>query len=190
MRSNSYVFRITVEEVLDSSALDFYERLLFDINLLQENIGKHDVFPSDASIDDYLRTLYVDWEILPPGERDSNIARILAPLGPVSARTRSQIIERYNVLASIRPLHFIRGTNEFRHYFGAQFADDLVVFENIDYGNAIYIMFEDWRTLSQKSRTELLAQHPDRFIRIAHAGDWKDKLREILRRQINERHRA
>ena len=64
------------------------------------------------------------------------------------------------------------------------FADDLVVFENIDYGNAIYVMYEDWQELSQKSRVELRASQ-DNFTRIQHTKHWKYRLRAEIKKRRN-----
>lgn len=187
--ADAIVFRFTVDEVLDRSASDFHERLLFNINLLQENVGNHDVFEADASLDDYLKTLYVNWELLPPGEREDNLAKIFRTVKSDDLRIRGEITARYDFLERLKPTQIIRGTNGFRNYFGAQFAPDLVVFENVEYGNAIYIMFEDWDMLSQLSRTELLAQHPDRIVRIPHTAGWRRRLSIRVRKELQERKR-
>jgi hypothetical protein len=63
---------------------------------------------------------------------------------------------------------FIHGRSGFRRYFGAKFADHLVVFENIEHGNTAYVMFERWETLSQKTRLQLLAGPADGFVRVIH----------------------
>lgn len=185
----SLVFRFTVDEVLDRGSTDFHERLLFNINLLQENVGNFDVFPSSAPVETYLKSLYVNWELLPPGEREVNIAKIFRSVKTDEPRIRQQIAQRYDFLARLKPLQFIRGTNGFRNYCGAQFAPDLVVFENIEYGNAIYVMFEDWATLSQKSRTELLAEHPDNIVRVPHTADWEGRLSGLIRKELSKRKR-
>ena len=83
----------------------------------------------------------------------------------------------------MKPLSFINGRSGFRRYFGAKFAEDLVVFENIDYGNAAYVMFERWVTLSQKTRLELLAGPADGFKRVVHRADWKKELTNIVRQR-------
>ena len=174
--AQSYVFSFTVEDVLNRTDAAFERQLLFNLNLLQENVGNHSVFASDTTRDDFIRTLYVNWEILPPGEREANIAKIFRAVNSTDPRVRERIQDRYDTLARLKPLQFVQGTSEFRHYFGALFADDLVVFENIEYGNAIYIMFASWQEMSQKSRTELLARNPDEFIRIPHTKTWKLRL--------------
>jgi len=185
----TYLFKVSVEEVLDRAAADFEDRLLFDLNLLQENVGNHGVYASTATMADYLRTMYVDWEILPPGEHDANIAKILAGFkGP--AQARDKVIERYTFMMSLKPQLTVVGTNSFRRYFGALFADDLVAFENTQYGNAIYVMGGNWQSLSKLSRLELLSHaHAQQqyLARIIHTEGWQDKLRAVLRRELNER---
>lgn len=185
--AEAYVFRFAVDEVLDRTAPIFPDRLLFALNLLQENVGGHGVFPSDATAADYLGSLYVAWELLPPGERDDDIARILRGVKSDDPQVRERLVERYDLLAFLRPLRFVQSANGFRHYFGAQFAPDLVVFENVEYGNAVYVMFEEWETLSRKSRTELLAQHPDRVVRIPHTSRWRRRLADLIREERQKR---
>lgn len=58
------------------------------------------------------------------------------------------------VLAQLNPQNYIAGTSGFARYFGEKLRDDLVAFENLHYGNALYVMYEDWVTLSHRSRTE------------------------------------
>lgn len=171
------VFRCTVDEVLDPAAQNFEADLFYNLNLLQENVGRSDVFRTDARIEDYLGSLYVGWEILPPGARDSNLNVILTKVRDLSDRQKLELVERYDVLARLRPASFVVGTSGFRHYFGAVFEEDLVVFENIEYGNALYVMGENWEALSQLSRTDLMARAQRDFLRIPHAGKWKSRLR-------------
>jgi hypothetical protein len=182
------VVRIAVDDVLDRRDTDFEGDLLFDLNLLQENVGSVDVFPATASRSEYLSSLYVDWEILPPGQQD-NVDRILAGVKAPSPELREQVTERYDFLMSLRPTGIVRGASGFRRYFGAQFGDECVVFENVEYGNALYVMFEDWRRLSQMSRLELRADMDNSrdFVRVEHRRGWKSKLRAIVRKKRTDR---
>jgi hypothetical protein len=181
------IFRFVVSEVLDRRSEDFEDQLLFNLNLLQENVGNCEVYPSDASIDEYLKTLYVNWELLPPGDKEETLTKILALNDDVTPETRKRITDRYEFLYSLKPAKFIAGTSEFRRYFGAQFASDLVVFENVDYGNAIYVMFDDWKQLSKKSRIELLSSKSTGFQRIPHTKTWKRRLRVLIKEELNKR---
>lgn len=187
VQDQTLVFKFTVEEVLDRRSADFEEQLFFNLNLLQENVGNHGVMSSSATLEDYIRTLYVNWELLPPGDKEETLTRILSISGNTKPETRARIVDRYEFLYSLKPQRFIAGTSEFRRYFGAQFADDLVVFENVDYGNAIYVMFDDWEQLSKKSRTELLSSRTTGFERIAHTKTWKQRLHALIRSELKKR---
>ena len=182
-----YVFKFTTDDVLNESQAGFWDDLLVDLNLLQENAGNNGVYPTDASLQDYLQSLYVNWEILPPGEMEENVTRILSGIRSTDPQIRQRLIERSQLLTSLKPRNMVYGISGFQRYFGAQFADDLVVFENVEYGNAIYIMFEDWQELSQKTRTELLAGPADKFVRIPHLGKWRPKLRAVVRSELRKR---
>lgn len=174
-----YVIRFVVDEVLTVVAGDFRDDLLYNLNILQENVGVADVFASDTSWDQYRATVVVDWEILPVGKREENLKKILA--GVRSNNLKGVVRQRYEVLERLKPTAIIRGAGGFQRYFGAQFADDLVVFENIEHGNAIYVMFEDWKKLSKRSRLELLKGKRDGFERIVHTPGWEKQLEFVVK---------
>lgn len=174
------IFKFVVDEVLEVQDKDFEGDLFYALNLLQENVGKCDVFPSDATKEDYAKAVIVDWEILPPGKRDEVINQILAKYSKVSPDERDRIEDRYDFLVNFKPEAFVSGTSGFQRYFGAKFRNNLVVFENLRYGNAIYIMYDDWVKLSQKNRLELLKCKEENFDRIVHSDNWKKRLENIL----------
>jgi hypothetical protein len=184
---NNHIFKFTIDDILNISRPNFWDDLLFDLNLLQENVGNHGVYQSDANLSEYLGSLYVNWEILPPGELEENITRILTGIKSSDPKLRQRIMDRYKFLLSLKPQNIVQGTSRFQRYFGAQFADDLVVFENVEYGNAIYVMFSNWVELSQKSRTELLSSGTSDFIRIPHTKTWKLALKAIISRELKKR---
>ena len=70
-------------------------------------------------------------------------------------------------------------------YFGAQFADDVVVFENINFGNAAYVLYEGWKDMSKLSRTELLRDE-NSFDRIVHSKGWEKRLVFAIRRALGK----
>jgi len=176
----AYPIKFEVREVLDNEADDFNARLLTCINILQENVGYIDVARAGASFDDYLRTLRVTWEILPPGSKEEVLSRLFGRRQP-SPDERRVVDERYDYFASLRPQQIICGSSGFQRYFGALLNPHLVVFENVTHGNAIYVMYENWRDLSQKSRIELLSgRFGDYFDRVIHIGNWQRKTREII----------
>ena len=178
-----FVFKFIVNEVLDSSARRFKVELLHDLNLLQENVGNLDVFPSDATMADFLKTIYVHWEILPPGDRDDTINRIFVGFETTSDEVKQKLIARYDFLSKLKPLAYIRGTSGFRRYFGAKFTDDLVVFENLEYGNAVYVMFDEWEKLSRLNRIELLSGSRKGFVRVVHRTGWQSVLTKVIKEE-------
>lgn len=183
-----FILKFGIDEVLDKRDPDFFDKLKFNLNLLQENIGHCGVYASDAKSSEYLQTLYVSWEILPPGDREGNIVRILGDVQDGnSSYQRRQFVERYDYLVSLKPQKLIRGVNSFRRYFGVLFADDLVIFENVEYGNAIYVMSKNWEALSKLSRIELLSGYNSDVIRIPHIGTkWKEQVKDVIQRELGK----
>ena len=181
-----FVFRFRVEEVLDTRAANFQNALLSNLNLLQENTGAADVFAADSDPTEYLKTISVHWEILPPGESRDVLGRLLARFREPGDELREKLQDRYSFLEKLQPVAYISGTSGFQRYFGAKFADNLVVFENLEYGNAIYVMFDDWQELSKLSRLELLRDRRGAgFERIIHRKGWKDEVkREVEARLV------
>ncbi len=176
----NYIMKFTIIEPLAKNDPSFLDDLLFNINLLQENVGSVDVFSSHSSRDEYLNNIQLDWEILPPGSKEDIISRILSGFRNPSANIQQEIAERYELLQSLQPIAYIKGSSGFERYFGAQFSDDLVAFENIAYGNALYVMFENWKDLSKLSRLELLKRKQNDFERIVHSSGWETRLQKLI----------
>ena len=93
------------------------------------------------------------------------------------------------MLYSLRPQRFIAGTSGFARYFGAMFGQDFIVFENVRYGNAMYVMYENWEQLSQWSRRDLMRSDVDGYERIPHAKGWQAHLRRLVMR-YRRQHRS
>jgi hypothetical protein len=187
-----FIVKFAVDQVINRRSDDFETELLYNLNILQENIGSANVFESDATIAEYAATVHVDWELLPVGQLGAPeaVARLLRGKRPISAEQRRIMEDRLAVFARLRPTHFISGTTGFVRYFGAKYDDNFVVFENIRYGNAIYVMFERWQELSQKSRIDLLkGEYGDDFQRIEHRENWEDQLEALLTHHRRTRRR-
>jgi hypothetical protein len=129
-----------------------------------------------------MATVRLDWEILPPGTVDEVVKRILQGKGRISHDQKKTMEERLKVMARFKPAAYIAGTNGFLRYFGAKFEDDFVAFENLAYGNALYVMFEGWEALSRRSRVDLLKGPRDGFERIEHRDGWAQQLSALLKR--------
>ncbi|MBI4467753.1 MAG: hypothetical protein HY650_00350 [Acidobacteria bacterium] len=176
-----YIFRFRIERLLDKTSKDFRAELFRTVNLLQENVGAVDVFLSEAETAEYLKTIVVHWDILPPGDRTEILTRVLSRFRAPSEDLRQKLHSRYTLLETLRPVAYISGTSGFQRYFGALLKDDLVVFENLEYGNAIYVMFENWEELSKLSRLDLLRNRLTGFERIVHRAGWERVLVHLIR---------
>lgn len=85
------------------------------------------------------------------------------------------------------PEAYIKAQGGFGSYFGAKFSDDFVVFENLKYGNAIYLLYQDWDEASQRSRLDLLRDQDAHFDRVLHSDGWQDRLTTLLHDKLFER---
>lgn len=183
--------KFAADQVLSRTAPDFDDDLLYNLNILQEVLGAADVFRSEATVAEYLRTVRVDWEILPAGRRvDEVLADMLRNKRPVTAEKQREMLDRLAVLARMNPREYIAGTSEFLRYFGARFEDDFIVFENLNYGNAIYVMYERWEDLSRRTRIDLLKGPREGFERIPHNDNWEKRLRDVLREHLEAKARG
>ncbi|PKQ28981.1 MAG: hypothetical protein CVT60_07670 [Actinobacteria bacterium HGW-Actinobacteria-10] len=177
---NGEVLRFDLEDVFDPADPDFERELLLGLNILQESTGGSGVFPSDATPEEVLASRMVDWVIFPPGTSDAVYTRSFERMPGLTDEGRRIVMERRQLLEGMGPREIVLGQAfGASAYFGAVFRDDLVVFENVATGNAIYIMFEDWQALSRLSRTELLRDY-NNYMRIRHIGDWQGRLRATV----------
>jgi hypothetical protein len=176
-RGEGFLLKFAIDQVISRRTPNFEQELLYNLNLLQENVGAADVFESATSLADYALSVKVDWQLLPPGTVDEVVAAMLRNKRPVSPKEEAVMKERVTVMHRLKPEAYITGTDGFLRYFGAKFGDDFVAFENARYGNALYIMYDGWEALSQKSRIDLLAGDRESYDRIEHRPGWIEQLK-------------
>lgn len=182
------VIKFELSPILERGAPEFELMLLWSINVLQENTGAAGVFPSDTTDADYIRTIALDWQIFPPGTADEVIARLIETVRPTNAPDFDKHVrDRVRLFEGFEPRSYIRGQGGFGSYFGAQFADDLVVFENLKYGNAVYLLYDNWDEVSRRSRLDLLRDRDAHFDRVLHTDGWEDRLTALLHDKLFER---
>lgn len=182
MRGENFVVKFTIDQVINRRTADFEKELFYNLNLLQENVGASDVFSSAATLAEFTRTVQVDWQLLPPGTVDEVVQRLLQGKRRPTPEQAKVMKERIAVMSRMKPVAYVTGTDSFLRYFGAMFSDDFVVFENLRYGNALYVMHDSWQELSKKSRLELLAGPRESFERIEHRDGWAERLKTLLTR--------
>lgn len=178
-----YTIKVFVDNVLNRKSVDFEKDLLFSLNLLQENFYSVDIFDTDTTYEEYLASISLTWDIFPPGTKEEDLNKICNGVRRITEEKRLHIERNYEYFTSLKPLALINGKSGMRRYFGAKFSDNLVVFENLHYGNAIYVLFENWEELSKLSRTEIQSRPSDQFIRIRHTRNWQSKLEKIIEKK-------
>lgn len=174
------VFKFLVDCAVDRASADFEEDLLFALNLLQENVGGCGVLPAEATHADILSSLQMSWEFFPPGTAPEVERFFGGRMKHVTPALAAVIKERAALFWRLEPIRYLRGTGGLNRYVGAQFADDLVVFENVNYGNAIWILFEAWAETSGRSRIDLLRLRDVSYKRIVHSEGWQDLLTDFV----------
>ncbi|MCO4090747.1 MAG: hypothetical protein HEQ34_02190 [Sphingorhabdus sp.] len=189
-RGNDFLIKFAIDQVISRRTPDFQQELLYNLNLLQENVGAADIFESATSLADFAKSVKVDWQLLPPGSVDEVVAAMLDGKRPVNAQQQAVMRERIAVMQQLQPEAYITGTDGFLRYFGAKFGDDFVAFENARYGNALYIMYDGWEVLSQKSRIELLAGNGENYDRIEHRPGWIPQLKGRVQDYRRKKRRA
>lgn len=168
-----------VDCLFDRTALEERD-LHLAVSLLRENLHSGPtITSSELSTADWLDDQQVSWEFLPKGELsfDRVVTRFRRkPTGP----SLTTVHERFDAVSSLHPNAIVIGEGKFARYIGFKFREDLVVLENFDYGNALYVMYDDWATLSRRSRMDLLSDPQADFDRIRHTDGWEDRLRALL----------
>jgi len=172
--------------VLDPSRNDFDEELLFELNLLQENTGVSVVIPESQDTVAERTVETVSWELLPPG---TQLEEIVGRMRLASDQERRIARDYLSVLTRLHQNHaiYVIGLGGTSRYVGVRLSPELVVFENVHYGNAIYVIRGDWESLSKLSRTELLTGHSEAIDRVLHiGGNWEMKLRNIVKARMRD----
>lgn len=173
-------FKATIDTVLDKQAPDFRNDLFFAINLLQEQFRDCHVFDAHLSDEELARITTVGWEIFPSGTLNNVIRTVTSRIRNLSDSRKQNIQQRTQALDRLRPSEYIVGQGMNSRYFGAKFGDNIVAFENAEYGNALYILFDNWQEISRMSRIDILKRHERDYIRIIHKEGWEEKLRGAI----------
>ena len=162
-----------------------YAQILHATNLLLEIFGECHLLSDD--LEELVRPISrrLNWDILPPGEYPWE--RVKQWLTPTIEReppgTQKVLWRRFRVIEEYGPKFRASGVAGFRGYliFGFQ-ERGIFILENAHYGNATYVLGEDWEVLSQLSKAEVI--HSGRLDkRVVHREGWEAQIRRILTEQ-------
>ena len=186
-----FTVKFAVDEVLSRAASDFDTELLYNLNIMQENVGAVDVFASAAHPGGLCEDRPCGLGNFATREvgRSSRKADASGKR-PVSAQQQQVMKTRLTAMDRLGRQSYIAGTNEFLRYFGAKFEDDFRGVRDLNYGNALYVMHENWEQLSQRTRIDLLKARAGGFERILHVDGWDARLKMLLeehrRKKLNK----
>lgn len=179
-----YIVYVRCEFLFDRDASIDDHDIVMAASLVGEALGTtpRAVSPS-LSRQEWAASLVVNWSFLPPGSYTPDRIYDLAYAGQnrrAASPDRNVMLDRIEMIQSTLPRQVVIGTSGSDRYIGFKYRDDLVALENFIYGNALYVMYEEWETLSQKTRLELLSGNMLGFDRVVHAGKWRDTFRNLL----------
>jgi hypothetical protein len=174
-------FKFAINREINKKSENFELDLLRDINLLQENCGVSDIYDPKTNFIKYVSDLDLNWEILPVGTKD-DILKSFFGKSTYTEQEKKEVSNRYEIISNLNPECYIKGTSGMQRYFGAKFNNKLVAFENLKYGNAIYVMQKNWASLSKLSRIELLKYHSGEIIRIVHRKGWERQFEYVIKK--------
>lgn len=159
--------------------------LLECVNILWENVGKVGIELADAPISSYICADQLQWQVFPRGEMDPETLALAMTTGRTteSREERLRVLKDHiTFLKNFNPIRFVQGLDSFGGYIGAELPNNVYVFDCALFGNAIYILKENWEELSKKSRIELLRDYKDKIQRIPHTKNWKCRLLAEVRK--------
>lgn len=159
------------------------DALLHRINLMLEVFGEVELRQPDLTPFAPIKQRRIDWEILPAGQYPWEKTRqaLASAIERFKDGKRAPIPERFDVIGRFGPDFTAVGQAGFSGYVVFAFERiGIYVLESAFYGNATYILDEEWERLSQMTKAELLdgALHKERVIH--RAGSWETRIRELL----------
>lgn len=180
-RDEEIVVGFRVTEALNKSDGNLPDKLLFHLNLLQENFGTCDVVSRGEPLEEKQVYKKLKWEVLPPGWwSDKNmVERIRERLG---SKQTQLFIERIKYVESLKPLEGYVGQPYLgsRWYFVFIFEKHVLA-ECPMFGNALYFLDGDkkdsWRKIFVQTKRTALKMGARRIL---HTRNWKKKLAELL----------
>lgn len=125
---------------------------------------------------------HVNWVILPPGEHpwDRVGDHIRQVVEGMAERSSAVIIDRATTISGYGPANVYQGVAGFSDYLAYDFPEkQIVILESLRRDNALYVLGEDWISVSQRTKAEIINQNMHQG-RIVHTNGWKERLAEIL----------
>lgn len=161
---------------------------LHKINLFLEKFGECEILNEDGAplIKNIIR---LNWNILPPGKRPwEEQKKLLQPFfdKQKSENVRPIIQERLEEINDLQPDFTAMGVNGYQGYVVFGFTkQNIYILESAYYGNAIYVFENNWETLSQMTKADILKNNLQ-IDRITHNGEkvnWISRIQKFINKK-------
>lgn len=156
--------------------------LVHATNVMLEIFGESTFFDDKREQIIKAPVTYLNWKILPKGNHPFPALKkqLEDALRYVKTGNRSFVDHRLERINSYEPEFTAVGQGGFTGYVIFGFPKKgIYVLESILYGNATYVLGDDWEKLSKLSKAEILNDdlHKDRIV---HLRNWFEKIRKLL----------
>jgi len=158
------------------------QNLIHAVNLLLDIFGKATFF--DEKLKQVLTAPvhYLNWRVLPEGKHPYSVLRqeVRESINRVKKGNKSFVTHRLERINSYDPAFTAIGQGGFTGYVIFGFPSrGIFILESILYGNATYVLGEDWEKISRMTKAEILDSklHKDRIV---HLRKWFAKIRSLL----------
>lgn len=181
---NANGHKVIVSRALNNSP-ENHEAIRHVVNLFLELFGECEILRQN--LQPVVKAPVVrrlNWEILPKGEYPwKKLKASIRPILKQAPEGNLRLIERrLEKFSNLQPSLIALGHAGFNGYLVFCFPDrNLYILESIYYGNATYVLREDWERLSQMTKAEILQKdlHEQRII---HRLPWEAQVDQLFAR--------
>lgn len=173
--------RYVISDMLNNSVSE-NENIKHVINLFLELYGRCIILGKNkAPLATSVPMKRANWQILPEGaivwEKVSQTAGKIADKRELVGQMQKH---RFDTIIKYRPDELYYGTGGFHGYLVFVFkSKQIVVMENMVYGNATYVFNDDWKNLSKLSKAEIIRDNLH-LKRIVHSERWTFEMMNLL----------
>ncbi len=173
--------KLLVADAFDYAATN-HQAIIHSINVVLEIFGECEILTEDLQPIAPLAASRLNWEILPKGAHPWE--RIKKNIAPIVERAKKGnqgvILRRLAFMHQAVPELIAQGRGGFSGYVVFGFPrKNLYVLESLYYGNATCVFRENWETLSQLTKAEILSGNLQ-TARIVHQPGWEKEVRRLL----------
>jgi hypothetical protein len=148
------------------------------INLILEIFGVCNVYLHGETPLVIPITKRLNWKLLPPGNMpwDRLKQSILASRSQQAPKAYAAALERFEKINALGPDFRATGQGGYQGYVVFGFSQkNIFILESQQVNNAIYILGNDWNTISQQTKAEIIANNKC-IARIIHTPKWYEEL--------------